>query len=54
MSKISNQEIIKRYSNALYGIAIEEKKHGFIVKDLQKIKDLKEKNEDLIDYFFLR
>ena len=52
MAKSSNQEIIKRYSNALYGIAIEEKKHGFIVKDLQKIKDLKEKNKDFNRLFF--
>ena len=52
MSKSSNQEIIKRYSNALSGIAIEEKKHGFIVKDLQKIKDLKEKNKDFNRLFF--
>ena len=44
MSKISDQEIVKRYSIALYELALEEKKHKILLEDLQKIKKLIEEN----------
>lgn len=46
MSKISNQEIIKRYSNALHNLATEEKKLEIIIRDLKKIEELSKKNQE--------
>ena len=46
MSKISNQEIIKRYSNALHNLATEEKKLEIIIKDLKKLDELSKKNQE--------
>ena len=46
MSKISNHEIIKRYSNALHNLATEEKKLEIIIRDLKKIEELSKKNQE--------
>ena len=52
MTKINNQEIVKRYSNALYSLALEKKKNSVIVKDLEKIKELSKKNQEFNKLFF--
>ena len=52
MSKINNQEIVKRYSNALYSLVLEEKKHSIVVKDLQKIQELSKTNQEFNKLFF--
>ena len=52
MSKINNQEIVKRYSNALYSLALEKKKNSVIIKDLEKIKELSIKNQEFNKLFF--
>ena len=52
MTKIYNQEIVKRYSNALYSLALEKKKNSVIIKDLEKIKELSIKNQEFNKLFF--
>ena len=52
MTKIYNQEIVKRYSNALYSLALEKKKNSIIIKDLEKIKELSIKNQEFNKLFF--
>ena len=46
MSKFSNQEIIKRYSNALHNLATEEKKLEIIIMDLKKLEELSKQNQE--------
>ena len=52
MTKIYNQEIVRRYSNALYSLALEKKKNSVIIKDLEKIKELSIKNQEFNKLFF--
>ena len=44
MGIIQNEEIIKRYSKALFSIGQEEKKINTIIADLKQINELREKN----------
>ena len=52
MKKINNQKIVKKYSNALYSLALEKKKNSVIIKDLEKIKELSKKNQEFNKLFF--
>ena len=52
MTKIYNQEIVKRYSNALYSLALEKKKKSVFIKDLEKKKELIIKNKEFNKLFF--
>ena len=52
MTKSNIAEIVKRYSNALHSLALEEKKKEIITNDLKKIYELGKKNKEFNKILF--